>query len=194
MVGMGWCLPHSAAWLARHLQSGQSGHRAAGRAAARAGGLFQAFDAANITYIGALRGAGDTRWMMWMTLIIAYGFGLPLSCFLGFEWAWRPTARGWRDVVHRRAQRHAHKPLENGHWRRISIFSETRLPGKAVMQDPVLLECPRAGHVLARRSKMVTAPNTAPGDCDMNVIADLCIIPLNAGTSLSPMWRPARGC
>jgi len=41
--------------------------------------VFQAFDATNIVCMGALRGAGDTRWMMWITFFAAYVFFLPLA-------------------------------------------------------------------------------------------------------------------
>ena len=89
--------------------------------------LFQAFDAANITYIGALRGAGDTRWMMWMTLLIAYGFGLPLSCFLGFKMGLE-TYGAWigATVYIIVLSGMLIGRFESGRWRRISIFSETR--------------------------------------------------------------------
>jgi MATE family multidrug resistance protein len=40
---------------------------------------FQAFDAVNIICMGALRGAGDTRWMMYMTFIMSYFVCLPLA-------------------------------------------------------------------------------------------------------------------
>jgi MATE family multidrug resistance protein len=92
--------------------------------------MFQAFDAANITYMGALRGAGDTRWMMWTTLLIAYGFGLPLSCLLGFVigletyGAWI-GATVYIIVLSGMLMRR----FEGGRWRRISIFSETRPAG-----------------------------------------------------------------
>lgn len=46
--------------------------------------IFQAFDAVNITCLGALRGAGDTRWVMWATFIGAYAFFLPLALILAF--------------------------------------------------------------------------------------------------------------
>lgn len=46
--------------------------------------FFQAFDAINITCLGALRGAGDTRWVMWSMIIVAYTFFLPLSYIMGF--------------------------------------------------------------------------------------------------------------
>ncbi len=46
--------------------------------------FFQAFDAVNIICMGALRGAGDTRWMMYMTFIMSYGVCLPLAMIFGF--------------------------------------------------------------------------------------------------------------
>lgn len=45
--------------------------------------FFQAFDAINIISTGALRGAGDTRWMMFMTIIMSYFLFLPLALFFG---------------------------------------------------------------------------------------------------------------
>lgn len=47
--------------------------------------LFQAFDAVNIVIMGALRGAGDTRWVMWAMLVAAYAGFLPLATFLCFS-------------------------------------------------------------------------------------------------------------
>ncbi len=46
--------------------------------------LFQGFDAINITASGALRGAGDTRWMAMVTFLFAYFFFLPLAMLLAF--------------------------------------------------------------------------------------------------------------
>ncbi len=46
--------------------------------------IFQAFDAINITCMGALRGAGDTRWMMIALFVGSYLFFLPLAVFLSF--------------------------------------------------------------------------------------------------------------
>lgn len=40
---------------------------------------FQAFDAVNIICMGALRGAGDTRWMMYITFLMSYCVCLPLA-------------------------------------------------------------------------------------------------------------------
>lgn len=45
--------------------------------------FFQAFDAINIISTGALRGAGDTRWMMVMTFLMSYLVFLPLALFFG---------------------------------------------------------------------------------------------------------------
>lgn len=56
--------------------------------------FFQAFDACGIVLIGALRGAGDTRWAMMAALIGAWMVFLPLSYLLamplglGFLGAW----------------------------------------------------------------------------------------------------------
>lgn len=82
--------------------------------------FFQAFDAVNIVCMGALRGAGDTRWMMYMTFFMSYFVCLPLAwlfaVLLGFEsfGAWigatlficilsgvlfrRFYGEGWRDI------------------------------------------------------------------------------------------------
>lgn len=46
--------------------------------------VFQAFDAINITCMGALRGAGDTRWMMIAMFIGAYLLFLPMAIFFAF--------------------------------------------------------------------------------------------------------------
>lgn len=46
--------------------------------------IFQAFDAVNITCLGALRGAGDTRWVMWAMFVGAYTFFLPLALTMAF--------------------------------------------------------------------------------------------------------------
>jgi Na+-driven multidrug efflux pump len=38
--------------------------------------ICQAFDAMNVTFIGALRGAGDTLWPGIVQTVLAYGLGL----------------------------------------------------------------------------------------------------------------------
>lgn len=56
--------------------------------------IFQFSDSTNIVLMGALRGAGDTRWVMWATLIGAYAGFQPFAAFLalvypgGPFWAW----------------------------------------------------------------------------------------------------------
>lgn len=56
--------------------------------------IFQFSDSTNIVLMGALRGAGDTRWVMWATLIGAYIGFQPMAAFLalvypgGPLWAW----------------------------------------------------------------------------------------------------------
>lgn len=50
--------------------------------------LFQVFDAMNITCSGALRGAGDTHWVMWAMVLISYCFFLPLTIIMGFVLGW----------------------------------------------------------------------------------------------------------
>jgi len=85
MVVMGIVFAVFGGFLIRHVFKPESaeivqlGHRLLILAA-----FFQAFDAVNITCMGALRGAGDTRWMMWMTAFMAYGFCLPVSIFFAF--------------------------------------------------------------------------------------------------------------
>lgn len=44
--------------------------------------FFQAFDAVNIVTMGALRGAGDTRWVFFAMMAVGYLFLLPLSYLL----------------------------------------------------------------------------------------------------------------
>ena len=39
---------------------------------------WQVFDAADVIISGALKGAGDTGFVMWWILVVAFGFWLPL--------------------------------------------------------------------------------------------------------------------
>jgi MATE family multidrug resistance protein len=52
--------------------------------------VFQLFDAVNITLFGALRGAGDTRWIAWLTAFAAYGLFLPSALIFAFVLGWGP--------------------------------------------------------------------------------------------------------
>ena len=87
--------------------------------------LFQAFDAINIVSLGALRGAGDTRWVFFLTFGLAYFFFLPLSMFLAFVAHWGAVGAwigatvyiiGLSGLLFRR--------FYKGHWRTINIFCE----------------------------------------------------------------------
>lgn len=52
------------------------------------GAVFQGFDAINIVLSGALRGAGDTRWIAVMTAIGAYCIFLPSALIMAFLFKW----------------------------------------------------------------------------------------------------------
>lgn len=52
------------------------------------GATFQGFDAVNIVLFGALRGAGDTRWILRMTVAVGYGFFIPTALFLSMYLGW----------------------------------------------------------------------------------------------------------
>ena len=87
--------------------------------------LFQAFDAINIVATGALRGAGDTRWMAFVTLLFAYGFFLPTALTLAFVVKWEAIGAwigatayiiGLSGFLFYR--------FRSGRWRHIRIFSE----------------------------------------------------------------------
>ena len=49
--------------------------------------IFQVFDGVNMVSYGALRGAGDTRWPMWVVAACSWGLGIPLvySLAIGAE-------------------------------------------------------------------------------------------------------------
>jgi multidrug resistance protein, MATE family len=44
--------------------------------------VFQVFDGINMVGYGALRGAGDTRWPLWIVILIHWGIGVPLVYYL----------------------------------------------------------------------------------------------------------------
>ncbi len=85
---------------------------------------FAAFDAIFFVSMGALRGAGDTRWTMWATIVGNYAVFMPLALLtaigLGFGayGAWAAATvyvMGLSYVVLRR--------FRSGKWREICIFS-----------------------------------------------------------------------
>lgn len=91
--------------------------------------IFQGFDAINITVSGALRGAGDTRWMAVACFIAGYAFFLPTAYVLAFQFqlgavgAWLGATAyiiGLSGVLFRRFQ--------SDRWRQIRIFEKDRFP------------------------------------------------------------------
>jgi len=89
--------------------------------------LFQGFDAINIVASGALRGAGDTRWIAVVTVVCAYFFFLPLALALAFPaglgavGAWIAATIyiiGLSGLLFSR--------VRGGRWQAIQIFAEDR--------------------------------------------------------------------
>lgn len=102
--------------------------------------IFAGFDAINIVLIGALRGAGDTRWIMMALIIGTYVFMIPMAWLfarpLGLEamGAWIGATLyviGLSGVVLWRFHSEA--------WRHIRIFSEDGEP-EALVQPEAALE------------------------------------------------------
>jgi MATE family, multidrug efflux pump len=46
--------------------------------------VFQVFDAVNMVAYGALKGAGDTRWPLWVVIFVNWGIGVPAVYLLTF--------------------------------------------------------------------------------------------------------------
>lgn len=100
---------------------------------------FEAFDAIFIVTVGALRGAGDTRWTMWATIIGNYVFFMPLALIVaipmggGAYGSWAAATVfviGLALVVLRR--------FRGGNWRAISIFAKDT--GEVVPQGAAVTE------------------------------------------------------
>jgi MATE family multidrug resistance protein len=56
--------------------------------------LFQFFDDAQVTAVGALRGFKDTRTPMWMAIVSYWFVGLPVGVCLGYGWVDLPMLAG----------------------------------------------------------------------------------------------------
>lgn len=102
--------------------------------------VFNGFDGVNIVTSGALRGAGDTRYMMWAFVIGSWFVALPLAWLfstpLGFgaPGAWMGMTFyiiGLSGVLFVR--------FRGERWRNIRIFSEDRIPA-AIEPSPEEIE------------------------------------------------------
>jgi len=88
--------------------------------------LFQAFDATNIVCMGALRGAGDTRWVFLAMMALGYLFFLPLAILFAVVLdgqvigAWIAATMFLMTLSFLLFWR-----FRSGHWSRIDIFSRT---------------------------------------------------------------------
>jgi MATE family multidrug resistance protein len=62
-------------------------------------GVFQVFDGIQVTSIGILRGLGDTRTPLVVSLLGYWLLGLPVSLWLGFWLGWGPAGLWWGFVI-----------------------------------------------------------------------------------------------
>lgn len=88
MVAMGLCFALFGDTLIRVIFRAETGVVQLGHKLLILAALFQAFDAVNIICMGALKGAGDTRWMMYITFVMSYLVFLPLALFFAFYMQW----------------------------------------------------------------------------------------------------------
>jgi len=63
------------------------------------GGFFAIFDGLQAVCIGVLRGIGDTRAPVLLSLLGYWLIGLPVSLFLGFQLGWGPNGLWWGLVL-----------------------------------------------------------------------------------------------
>lgn len=88
MVAMGLCFALFGDTLIRVIFRAETGVVQLGHKLLILAALFQAFDAVNIICMGALKGAGDTRWMMYITFVMSYLVFLPMALFFAFYMQW----------------------------------------------------------------------------------------------------------
>ncbi len=62
-------------------------------------GVFQVFDGIQVVSIGVVRGSGDTRTPLVVSLIGYWGLALPISLWLGFRAGWGPKGLWWGLVA-----------------------------------------------------------------------------------------------
>jgi MATE family multidrug resistance protein len=62
-------------------------------------GVFQVFDGVQVVSIGVLRGVGDTRTPLVVSLLGYWAFALPLSLWLCFRMGWGPQGLWWGLVA-----------------------------------------------------------------------------------------------
>ena len=90
--------------------------------------IFAAFDAIGIVAMGALRGAGDTRWVMVMTFFATYFFSLPLAFFLAWPMGWGAEGAWIGATIYIIFLSFMlYWRFNSGKWRHIRIFSEDRV-------------------------------------------------------------------
>lgn len=101
--------------------------------------MFALFDAVTIVLAGALRGAGDTKWMMWALFLGSYGISLPLALLfavvmgLGAKGAWF----GATIYIILLSGFFLHR-FHGEKWRHINIFSESENDETGPTADVVL--------------------------------------------------------
>lgn len=91
--------------------------------------IFAGFDAITIVLAGALRGAGDTRWMMITLSIGAYGVALPLAWLFAHPMGLGARGAWIGETIYIILLSGVFLKRFHGEaWRDIRIFSEDRLP------------------------------------------------------------------
>lgn len=89
--------------------------------------IFAGFDAVNIVMIGALRGTGDTRWMMGALAVGSYGLCLPLAWFFSGPLGLQAKGAWFGAMIYIIVLSGAFlRRFHSEAWRSITIFSEDR--------------------------------------------------------------------
>lgn len=102
--------------------------------------IFAGFDAVSIVISGALRGAGDTRWIMWALFIGSYFVLLPLAYLFSFPLGLEAKGAWIGATIYVILLSGVELMRFRGEkWRNIKIFDEAPLdnaPGEAPPPDP----------------------------------------------------------